>query len=153
MGLADRIALLYAGKIVQIDRPAELYRHPATKFVGGFVGSPPMNFLVMPVTEGRVRLGSLSFAPPTNAATVVMGIRGEDLLIAGDDEGMVFEVRVIEPMGSHTLLTGTVDGQQIRVVAPSDARPGQGTTLRLKPLPDRISWMDAATGAALEAHA
>jgi len=152
MGLADRIALLYAGKIVQIDRPAELYRHPTTKFVGGFVGSPPMNFISLPVTDGRVRLGTLSFAPPTTSKTVVMGIRGEDLQIAGDGEGLAFEVRVIEPMGSHTLLTGTVDGQQIRVVAPSDARPGQGTILQLKPSPDRISWMDAATGAALEAH-
>jgi multiple sugar transport system ATP-binding protein len=149
MGLADRIALLYAGKIVQIDRPAELYRHPATKFVGGFVGSPPMNFLTLPVNGGRVQVGALSFAPPTAAATVVLGIRGEDLQIAGD--GFEFEVRVVEPMGSHTLLTGTVAGQQIRVVAPSDARPGQGVILHLRPLPERISWMDAASGAALEA--
>jgi multiple sugar transport system ATP-binding protein len=149
MGLADRIALLHAGKIVQIDRPAELYRHPATRFVGGFVGSPPMNFVSLPVTDGHVRLGTLSYEPPTTSETVVMGIRGEDLQIAGDGEGLAFEVRVIEPMGSHTLLTGNVEGQQIRVVAPSDARPGQGTILRLKPLPDRISWMDAASGAAL----
>ena len=150
MGLADRIALLYAGKIVQIDRPAELYRHPATRFVGGFVGSPPMNFITFPVTGGRVQVGALSFAPPTTAKTVVMGIRGEDLQITGDGDGLAFQVRVVEPMGSHTLLTGTVDGQQIRVVAPSDARPDQGTILQLKPLTDRISWMDAASGAALE---
>ena len=151
MGLADRIAVLHAGKIVQIDRPTELYRHPATRFVGGFVGSPPMNFLTLPVTNGRVQLGALSLAPPTTADTVVLGIRGEDLQIA--DDGLAFEVRVVEPMGSHTLLTGTVAGQQIRVVAPSDARPGHGETLHVRPLPDRISWMDAASGAALEMHA
>jgi multiple sugar transport system ATP-binding protein len=150
MGLADRIALLYAGRIVQIDRPSELYRHPATRFVGGFVGSPPMNFLTLPVENGRVQIGTLSFSPPTNAATVVMGIRGEDLEIAADPAGMPFEVRVVEPMGSHTLLTGTVDGQQMRVVAPSDARPQLGAMLYLQPLPDRISWMDAESGAALE---
>jgi multiple sugar transport system ATP-binding protein len=153
MGLADRIALLYAGKIVQIDRPAELYRHPATKFVGGFVGSPPMNFLTLPVTGGCVQVGTLSFAPPTTAATVVLGIRGEDLQIDGNGEGLAFEVRVVEPMGSHTLLTGTVAGQQIRVVAPSDARPDHGAILHLQPSPDRISWMDATSGAALRATA
>ncbi len=150
MGLADRIALLHAGRIVQIDQPSVLYRHPATRFVGGFVGSPPMNFLTLPVTNGRVQIGALSFPPPTNAASVVMGVRGEDLEIVTED-AMPFEVRVVEPMGSHTLLTGTVTGQQIRVVAPSDARPQPGAMLQLRPSPDRISWMDAESGAALEA--
>ena len=149
MGLADRIALLHAGRIVQIDQPSVLYRHPATRFVGGFVGSPPMNFLALPVSDGWVRLGALSFAPPTNAPTVVMGVRSEDFEIVAAD-GMQFEVRVVEPMGSHTLLTGTVIGQQIRVVAPSDSRPQPGTLMQLRPLPDRISWMDAESGARLE---
>jgi multiple sugar transport system ATP-binding protein len=150
MGLADRIALLYAGRIVQIDQPSVLYRHPATRFVGGFVGSPPMNFLRVPITDGRVQVGTLSFPPPTNAPTVVMGVRGEDFEIVTTG-GMPFEVRVVEPMGSHTLLTGIVVGQQIRVVAPSDARPQSGAQLQLRPLPDRISWMDAESGAALDA--
>jgi multiple sugar transport system ATP-binding protein len=110
-----------------------------------------MNFLTLPVENGRVQFGTLSFVPPTNAATVVMGIRGEDLEIVADGTGMPFEVRVIEPMGSHTLLTGTVTGQQMRVVAPSDTRPQPGAKLRLRPLPDRISWMDAESGLALEA--
>jgi len=149
MGLADRIAVLYAGRIVQIDPPAALYRSPATTFVGGFVGSPPMNFLTLPVTDGQVRLGALNFPVPTAAATVVMGIRGEDLPITDAASGLPFVVRVIEPMGSHTLLTGTVEGQMIRVMAPSDRRPAAGDVLHLRPTADRISWMDAATGIAL----
>jgi multiple sugar transport system ATP-binding protein len=149
MGLADRIALLHAGRIVQIDQPSVLYRHPATRFVGGFVGSPPMNFLTLPVTDGRVRVGVVSFAPPTNAPTVVMGIRGEDLEIVTEG-AMPFEVRVVEPMGSHTLLTGAVAGQQIRVVAPSDSQAEPGVLMQLRPSPDRISWMDAESGALLE---
>ena len=149
MGLADRIALLHAGRIVQIDRPSELYRHPATRFVGGFVGSPPMNFLTLPVSDGRVRVGALSFAAPAGVASVVMGVRGEDFEIVAAD-AMPFAVRVVEPMGSHTLLTGTVMGQQIRVVAPSDSRAQPGALVQLRPLPDRISWIDAESGAALE---
>jgi multiple sugar transport system ATP-binding protein len=149
MGLADRIAVLYAGQIVQIDRPTEIYRNPATRFVGGFVGSPPMNFLTLKVAAGQAKLGALALTPPTALDSVVMGIRGEDLHITDADEGFPFEVHVTEPMGSHTLLTGTVAGQQIRVVAPSDTLPAQGATLHLRPVPDRISWMDPASGASL----
>ena len=118
MGLADRIAVLHTGRIVQMDRPTEIYRNPATQFVGGFVGNPPMNFLSLPVSGGRVQFGAVSLAAPTNADTVVLGIRGEDLEMAEPSAGFPFEVRVTEPMGSHTLLTGSVVGQQIRVVAP-----------------------------------
>ncbi|MCW3475345.1 ABC transporter ATP-binding protein [Limobrevibacterium gyesilva] len=150
MGLADRIAVLHAGRIVQIDRPTDIYRNPATRFVGSFVGSPPMNFLTLPVANGHVELGSLRLASPTNAATVVMGVRGEDLEITAPGTGFPFAVRVVEPMGSHTLLTGSVTGQMIRVVAPSDSRPAPGDVLHVRPLQGHVSWMDAATGAALE---
>ena len=92
MGLADRIAVLYAGRIVQIDRPTEIYRNPATRFVGGFVGSPPMNFLTLKVAAGQAKLGALALTPPTALDSVVMGIRGEDLHITDAAEGFPFEV-------------------------------------------------------------
>src|SRR5580692_2768885 len=67
MGLADRIAVLYGGRIEQIDSPAELYRHPRSMFVGGFVGSPPMNFLRVTLEDGLARLGNLRLTPPAGA--------------------------------------------------------------------------------------
>ncbi len=60
MGLADRIAVLHAGRIQQTGPLAEVYAFPATTFVGGFVGSPPTNFLTLPVTNRQVRLGALT---------------------------------------------------------------------------------------------
>jgi len=44
MSLADRIAIMDQGVIVQCDTPIEIYRNPATTFVAGFIGNPPMNF-------------------------------------------------------------------------------------------------------------
>ena len=150
MGLADRIAVLHAGRIVQIDTPATIYRHPATRFVGGFVGSPPMNFIAVPVTGGRARIGTQSYPCPGSGPDILMGIRGEDLDITDAEHGLPFTIRVAEPMGSHVLLTGTVLDQQIRVVAPSECRASSGETLYLTPRPDRTSWMDPATGVALD---
>jgi multiple sugar transport system ATP-binding protein len=151
MGLADRIAVLHSGRIEQIDKPTELYRSPRSRFVGSFVGSPPMNFLNFPVQSGAVRIGAQTYPVPTaGGASVVLGIRAEDLEPA--DDGMAFSVRVTEPLGSHTLLTGDVDGQQARVIAESDARPAPGAVLRLRPRADRITWIDPQTGMALEAE-
>jgi multiple sugar transport system ATP-binding protein len=151
MGLADRIAVLHAGRIEQIDVPAALYRHPRSMFVGGFVGSPPMNFLRVTLVDGLARLGGVHLTPPAGApATVVLGVRAEDLDPARAEDGFAFEVQVSEPMGSHTLLTGQTEGQTLRAIVGADARPAPGTVLHLAPRPGRHAWMDAATGAALE---
>ena len=45
MSLADRIAVMHQGRIVQAASPVEVYRNPAARFVGSFIGNPPMNFL------------------------------------------------------------------------------------------------------------
>jgi multiple sugar transport system ATP-binding protein len=77
-----------------------------------------------------------------------MGIRAEDLEPAND--GLAFTVRVTEPLGSHTLLTGDAEGQQARVIAEADARPASGAVLHLRPRVDRVTWIDPQTGFALE---
>jgi multiple sugar transport system ATP-binding protein len=153
MGLADRIALMHGGRIEQIDRPTEIYERPASTFVGGFVGNPPMNFLRLPVAEGAARLGA--FAGPVAAAgpTILAGIRAEDVEIGGAGEGLPFDIVVVEPLGSHLLVTGRVDGQLMRVVARPDAPLAAGARVGLLPRPGRIAWMDPETGRALGAAA
>ena len=154
MGLADRIAVLYAGRIEQVDTPAELYRHPRSMFVGSFIGSPPMNFLQVSRADGGARLGNLRVPlPPGAPASAVLGVRAEDLAAASGEDGFSFRVMISEPMGSHTLLTGDTDGQRMRVIVDAAARPAPGTMLRFAPRAGHITWMDSATGVALETAA
>jgi multiple sugar transport system ATP-binding protein len=149
MGLADRIAVMHQGRIVQEAVPTEVYRRPRSMFVGGFVGSPPMNFLRLPVGQGVVRLGSLELRPPAGAdGTVVLGVRPEDLTPA--ENGFGFRVQVVEPLGSHLLLTGAAEGQPLRVVVPPDTAVRVGETIALQPDVAHIAWMHPETGEALE---
>jgi len=155
MGLADRIAVMHAGRIEQIGTPSDIYDRPATRFVGGFVGSPPMNFLELSAHGGQVDLGGLTLPVPVKAVDrVVLGLRGEDVTLAGPDEpGFAFTLRVAELLGPQILLTGTSAGAQpVRIVLPAGGPlPAltPGTELRLRPDPARLSWMDER-GVALE---
>ncbi len=151
MGLADRIAVMQEGRIVQMAPPLEVYRHPRSMFVGGFIGNPPMNFLRLSVQDGVVRLGTLTLKAPRGAgSSVMLGVRPEDLELTEGGDGFPFRVQVPEPLGSHVLLTGQADGQNLRVAIPPDRTVGAGETVTLRPNPERIGWMDPATGLALE---
>jgi multiple sugar transport system ATP-binding protein len=150
MGLADRIAVLHAGHIQQVGPPAEVYASPATTFVGGFVGSPPMNFLTLPVENRQVRLGALALTSPAGRdGQIVLGVRPEDLQPSSAADGFPFAVRVAEPLGSHIMLTGEVVGQQLRVVVPPQTSVRVGATMHLRPRHERVVWMDPVSGAAL----
>jgi multiple sugar transport system ATP-binding protein len=148
MGLADRIAVMHGGHIVQIDTPTNVYSRPATRFVGGFVGSPPMNFVNTSATSGSARLGGLTLPAPADGP-IVLGFRGEDAKLTEADAGLPFRVRVAEPMGSHLLLTGHVGDDLARIVAPPGAHIEAGATLGLALDPARIVWIDPQTGRSL----
>ncbi len=152
MGLADRIAVMHKGVIEQIDRPQALYERPATRFVGGFVGSPPMNFIDLPVADGTARLGGFSSPVPLRNGTVTAGIRAEDIDVA-EDGGLPFDVGVCEPLGATLLLTGRIDGQLARVSVRPDSRVRPGDRLGLTPNAGRIVWIDPADGKAMGAAA
>src|SRR5439155_17559346 len=103
MTLGDRIVVLDAGKIQQIDKPLNLYREPANRFVAGFIGSPPMNFI-----EGRVDDGhfvsdsvtvSLSHAP--RQGPMVLGIRPEHVGIGTNGTSAKFTLDLVEPIGNE----------------------------------------------------
>ncbi len=80
----------------------------------------------------------------------MLGLRGEDVtLTPGGQPSAPMRVRVVEPMGSHLLLTGTVEGQPLRVVAAPTAGVTAGTEIGLIIDPNRVTWINDSTGRAI----
>ena len=87
MTLADRIAIMKGGKIMQLGTPNEIYNHPKNLYVADFIGSPSMNFLNGELkdtkfTNGSLELpmGSYQFIKKTNLKNVTIGIRPEHII-------------------------------------------------------------------------
>lgn len=118
MTMGDQIVVLNEGKIQQIADPGTLYHKPANQFVGGFIGTPPMNFIEMHVVDkdGAPKLRFEDFSVELNSHlqsilselsgdSVTFGIRPEDIHIGEDDRNQVLtQVELVEPLGNHALL-------------------------------------------------
>ena len=151
LSMGDRIAVMREGQIVQLDTPSALYDRPADVFVGSFIGSPPMNFLKAR-SRNSTAVGDafeVPGPPGMDGKEMLLGIRPENIKIGeGPFRGRVL---VVEPLGSHALLTVMVGNESIKVVAPADTTLRADEELRLAPEPHKVRWMDAASGKALAA--
>jgi len=151
LSMGDRIAVMREGQIVQLDTPSALYDRPADVFVGSFIGSPPMNFLRCRARNGTAvgEAFEVPGPPGMDGKEMLLGIRPENIKIGeGPLRGRVL---VVEPLGSHALLTVMVGNESIKVVAPADTALRADEELRLAPEPHKVRWMDAASGKALTA--
>ena len=149
MSLGDRIAVMHEGRIVQAASPIDVYRDPATRFVGGFIGNPPMNFLPARRQNGGWVVADVAMpGPSVDRAEIAFGIRPEDLIPA--DDGLSGAVKVVEPLGAHQLVTMTVAETLFRAVLDSDLGINPGDRLTLKPRPERVRWFDIHSGAAIQ---
>jgi len=142
MSMADRIAVMRNGRIAQYDVPIKIYQEPADTFVGGFIGSPPMNFLRLKLERQRDRtvaqVGNLALPGPTKReGEIILGLRPEDLEVSPQESTNSFaaEVLVVEPLGPHLLLTLSLNGQSLKVTAPPIYQPARGTASGSAPSP------------------
>ena len=129
MTLADKIVVLYEGKIQQAGRPIDLYDTPANVFVAGFIGSPKMNF----VGGDEAR----------RAGAAMLGVRPEHLSITTGDARWTGVVRHAERLGSDTFLyvqTQTAGELTVRVVGKTEL--GVGDSVGLVPLPGMLHRFD-----------
>jgi sn-glycerol 3-phosphate transport system ATP-binding protein len=175
MTLGDRLAVMSAGKLLQVGTPQDVYERPTNVFVAHFIGSPPMNLLKAMVDEGGLaRVGDLSIElPEVPAGPCIVGIRPDSLSLAhGDDEpaALDFDIEVVEPLGGELLAHGLVNGHlaspdareetpllagdsesRAEITAKLDGRLRlkAGERVRLVVHPGEVFAFDAATGDAL----
>jgi sn-glycerol 3-phosphate transport system ATP-binding protein len=137
MTLADRLAVLDHGRLEQVGPPAEVYGRPASRFVAGFLGSPPMNFLegrlvdkaTMALPDGRhLSLGAGADLGQAGRP-VTLGIRPEDIVLAlpGDPGAFAFTVEMTEELGMGRLLHGRLAGADAIMLLPKAAPPPAGS--------------------------
>ena len=150
MSLADRIAVMRQGEIVQLGTPTEIYHAPADTFVGGFIGNPPMNFLRAGALGGRVVLEGFAVPSPVEGA-VLLGVRPEDLRVSKEQAEGAFRARVlvVEPLGPHLQLTLEREGETFRALADPDFSVAFGEEVWVRPNPGRVRLFHPKTGKAL----
>jgi multiple sugar transport system ATP-binding protein len=161
LSLGDRIAVMKDGEIVQCDTPARVYDSPATRFVGSFIGSPPMNFIegtlqrfdgtLAVVTESvRIPLPA-TLRPRTGAGSVAVGIRPEHIAVVHEAaaDAIPATIAVVEPVGPQQLLTVDVGKNTLKVSVPAEFAVAEGEAVWLRFEPSRIRLMDAGSGNAL----
>ena len=151
MTLGQRIIVMNGGRAEQIGTPAEVYRKPATAFVAGFIGSPPMNLLHGRVSSdgthfelglgGSIMLPEL--APPTAQQAVLLGIRPEDLQL--HQPGLLLEVELVEMLGAELLVHATLYQQKLVLRVPSDTTVLAGQQVSAGFAKNVLHWFDAGT--------
>ena len=131
MTLAQRMIVMNAGNVEQFGTPEEVYHQPASTFVAGFIGSPPMNLLKN---------------APGGQAGRILGIRPEHIDLAASG-GWQFQVETVELLGAERLLYGKVGGEEVTVrVEEGSAYPRPGETAHIVPREDRLHWFSQETG-------
>jgi multiple sugar transport system ATP-binding protein len=122
MALADRIAIMNKGHLLQVGAPEDIYQFPATLFVANFIGSPSMNFIPSTFDKSSssvvIDFGDVKYVQPlpkgmqskasglTNGASLLIGIRPENVTVAtnGHKNGaMQLSLKLTENLGSENI--------------------------------------------------
>ncbi|MCA4133761.1 ABC transporter ATP-binding protein [Arthrobacter sp. M4] len=156
MTMGDRVAVLKDGLLQQVDTPRNLYDKPQNVFVAGFIGSPAMNLLELPVVGDGVQFGGTVYPvkhdvlEEAHGRTVTLGVRPEDLETVSTGQGLQVEVDVVEELGADAYVYGhtTLDGKSHDIVARVDGRrpPMKGESIFVAPQPGHVHLFDTKTG-------
>ena len=141
MTLADRIVILNHGRIEQIGTPEDVYDRPASTFVAGFIGAPPMNLLpsaALPAA-GRPSEGLLLGVRPEHLVWHDGGVGGGAPLVEGT-------ASLVEPLGSDTLVSLDVGGTAVVARLPPRVVRRKGEAVRLAADPANLHFFDRSTG-------
>ncbi len=164
LSMGDRVAVMKDGVIQQVADPTTVYDRPANKFVGSFIGNPPMNFVdgALERSPGggpvTVKVGEVSLSPDPSLDSalrtidgdrVIVGIRAENMeaLPDANDGAFAVDVSVVEPLGSQNLLTMDVAGHRMKISTHPSFPVEAGQRLWIRFPGDKIRWVDPNTEA------
>ncbi|WFO75671.1 ABC transporter ATP-binding protein [Desulfurococcaceae archaeon MEX13E-LK6-19] len=172
LAMADRIAVINEGRILQVGTPETVYSKPSCKFVGGFLGNPPMNFIEAEVISENgnhyIVIGKSKLLVPRHYIDIVakikpdkviVGFRPEDTHIfpasASIDEKyrnrcFYGEVYAVEPLGRENIVTVSIDNVMVKVIVPRGETFNVGEKVMLCPIEEKIVLFDVKTEKALE---
>ncbi|MDB5816803.1 MAG: ugpC [Rhizobacter sp.] len=152
MTLAQRMVVMNAGRVEQIGTPDAVYAQPATTFVAGFIGSPPMNLIKGRADGSRFEAGGRWWPLPAAApqsGDLVLGLRPEHAGIAseGAAEAWPLQVELVEMLGAERLVHGRLGTEAftLRIDGTAEA-PSAGSTIALSVAATHLHWFDASTG-------
>jgi multiple sugar transport system ATP-binding protein len=165
MTLGQRVVVLDRGIVQQVDSPAGLYDRPRNRFVAGFIGWPPMNFVDGRLVhdDGRVCLQGEGWSLPCGRSAawtalagkpVTLGIRPEHVaLTGGATQGakVSMEVALVEPLGSESLVTLHRGPWQVTAKVYGRQPMRNGQTVEVAFAMDQSHWFDRDSGLALPA--
>jgi len=148
MALADRIAVLREGRIVQCDAPEAIHARPADTFVARFVGTPPMNLVPAALFARDAAL--LARLEGRDRGSVTVGVRPHDLEARTQGNGLEARVVLLEPAGSITWVVAEVGGVRLKARLAADARLTPGGAARLAFRAEAAHLFDATSRRRIE---
>ena len=156
MTLADRLIVMNKGRAEQIATPREVYAHPASEFVAGFIGSPAMNILTVAARGGIATLpGGVNLPlPGLRDGALRLGTRPEHLRLAEPGEPAIPVVlRSVEHLGADAFGYGVVEGSEELIVLrlPGSSTAARGDRIEVVPDPAHLHVFDPDTGRRIEA--
>ena len=153
MTLGQRLIVMNAGRIEQIGTPEQVYGAPASTFVAGFIGSPPMNLLTGQAQGTQFTVGGQALPLPARAprdGDVLLGLRPEHATLNGQGQWPL-RVEMLEMLGAERLVYGKLG--QGEHAAPFVLRidgtlvpPKPGSVVAMHVPADQLHWFDAGSG-------
>ncbi|MEM9584848.1 MAG: sn-glycerol-3-phosphate ABC transporter ATP-binding protein UgpC [Pseudomonadota bacterium] len=161
MTLADRIAIMKGGRIMQLGTPDDVYSRPENRYVAEFIGAPAMNF-----TNGTLDGDNLEFGgvhmdlsayrfqkEHKSRCDVIVGIRPEHIKLgqdaAGADATVTLTAEIVEPMGADTLVWSNFAGNRFRIRIDGQQKVAPGDVLRVGFNAETLNLFDRASEARL----
>ncbi|MCG3268054.1 ABC transporter ATP-binding protein [Yoonia sp. I 8.24] len=117
---ADKVVVMYDGRVVQIGTPQELFERPAHTFVGYFIGSPGMNLFDATIDGATATIANTSVdlgAGYAAAGQLQVGVRPEFIQLSTDGSGIPAQIKRVEDVGRHKIVRLEVNGQNIAAIA------------------------------------